>query len=77
MYIAFQEEYQKEGIDWCFKDFVDNRPCLDVIEGRTSVFSLMNEVTNILYGLKLSNNLIYMLSYLPWNLFVGGTVLYK
>ena len=45
MYIAFQEEYQKEGIDWSFKDFVDNRPCLDLIEGRTSVFSLMNEVT--------------------------------
>ena len=64
MCIAFQEEYQKEGIDWSFKDFVDNRPCLDLIEGRTSVFSLMNEVTNILHGLKLSNNLIYVLSYL-------------
>ncbi|KAM7430002.1 Unconventional myosin-XIX [Porites harrisoni] len=38
-----QEEYQKEGIDWSFQDFVDNRPCLDLIEGRTSVFSLMNE----------------------------------
>lgn len=24
---------------------MDNRPCLDLIEGRTSVFSLMNEVT--------------------------------
>jgi len=38
-----QEEYQKEGIDWSFQDFVDNRSCLDLIEGRTSVFSLMNE----------------------------------
>ncbi|XP_027042559.1 unconventional myosin-XIX-like [Pocillopora damicornis] len=38
-----QEEYQKEGIDWTFQEFVDNRPCLDLIEGRTSVFSLMNE----------------------------------
>ncbi|KAL9980241.1 hypothetical protein ACROYT_G008799 [Oculina patagonica] len=38
-----QEEYQKEGIDWSFQSFVDNRPCLDLIEGRTSVFSLMNE----------------------------------
>ena len=41
---AFQEEYQKEGIDWSFQNFVDNRPCLDLIEGRTSVFSLINEV---------------------------------
>ena len=41
---AFQEEYQKEGIDWSFQNFVDNRACLDLIEGRTSVFSLMNEV---------------------------------
>jgi len=38
-----QEEYQKEGIDWSFQEFVDNRPCLELIEGRMSVFSLMNE----------------------------------
>ncbi|XP_022793061.1 unconventional myosin-XIX-like isoform X2 [Stylophora pistillata] len=38
-----QEEYQKEGVDWTFQEFVDNRPCLNLIEGRTSVFSLMNE----------------------------------
>ena len=42
--VFFQEEYQKEGIDWSFQDFVDNRPCLDLIEGRMSVFSLMDEV---------------------------------
>lgn len=41
---TFQEDYQKEGIDWSFQNFVDNRPCLDLIEGRTSVFSLINEV---------------------------------
>lgn len=38
-----QEEYQKEGIQWYFQDFVDNRPCLHLIEGGISVFSLMNE----------------------------------
>ncbi|XP_074635591.1 unconventional myosin-XIX-like isoform X1 [Acropora palmata] len=40
---AQQEEYQKEGVEWSFQDFVDNRPCLDLIEGRISIFSLMNE----------------------------------
>ena len=39
-----QEEYRKECVEWDFQEFVDNRPCLDLIEGRISVFSLMNEV---------------------------------
>ena len=68
MKFAFQEEYQKEGIDWSFQDFVDNRPCLDLIEGRTSVFSLMNEVMKHFLRSKLSNILIWMQSYMSWQL---------
>ena len=44
-----QEEYEKECVEWSFQSFVDNRPCLDLIEGRIGVFSLMNEVRKILY----------------------------
>ncbi|XP_033626962.1 unconventional myosin-XIX-like [Asterias rubens] len=38
-----QEEYTAEGIPWHLFSFTDNQPCLDVIEGKSSVFSLMNE----------------------------------
>ncbi|XP_030847648.1 unconventional myosin-XIX [Strongylocentrotus purpuratus] len=40
---AQQEEYEKEGISWDFCTFSDNQPCLETIEGKLSVFSLMNE----------------------------------
>ncbi|XP_022108866.1 unconventional myosin-XIX-like isoform X2 [Acanthaster planci] len=40
---AEQEEYSIEGISWQFFRFADNQPCLDVIEGKCSIFSLMNE----------------------------------
>ncbi|XP_071497110.1 unconventional myosin-XIX-like [Diadema antillarum] len=38
-----QEEYEKEGISWTFCNFSDNQPCVETIEGKLSVFSLMNE----------------------------------
>ncbi|XP_048581925.1 unconventional myosin-XIX [Nematostella vectensis] len=38
-----QDEYQKEGVDWDFQEFVDNRPCLDLLESRSGVFALLNE----------------------------------
>ncbi|XP_033106967.1 unconventional myosin-XIX-like [Anneissia japonica] len=38
---AEQDDYQSEGIPWAFRDFTDNRPCLDIIEGRISIFALM------------------------------------
>ncbi|XP_072043255.1 unconventional myosin-XIX-like [Amphiura filiformis] len=44
---AEQEEYQTEGIPWSFCSFTDNRPCLDAIEGKISVFTLMNEECNL------------------------------
>ncbi|XP_063966274.1 unconventional myosin-XIX-like isoform X1 [Lytechinus pictus] len=40
---AQQEEYEKEGISWNFCTFSDNQPCLQTIEGKLSVLSLMNE----------------------------------
>lgn len=39
-----QEEYEKEGIDWSYIDFVDNQDILDVIERRTNgIISLLDE----------------------------------
>lgn len=43
-----QEEYEREGIDWSYVDFVDNQDCLDLLEGaRTNqalgVFPLIDE----------------------------------
>ncbi|XP_038059063.1 unconventional myosin-XIX-like [Patiria miniata] len=40
---AEQEEYSIEGIPWQFFSFADNQPCLDVIEGKCSIFSFLNE----------------------------------
>ncbi|KAJ8042866.1 Unconventional myosin-XIX [Holothuria leucospilota] len=40
---AEQDEYKQEGLAWEFCNFTDNQPCLDVIEGRISIFSLLNE----------------------------------
>nr|XP_002739436.2 PREDICTED: unconventional myosin-XIX-like [Saccoglossus kowalevskii] len=40
---AEQEEYKKESISWTYFNFTDNRPCLELLEGKISVFSLMTE----------------------------------
>ena len=38
-----QEEYEKEGIDWSYIDFVDNQDILDVIERRSNgIISLLD-----------------------------------
>ena len=39
---AFQEEFQMEGIDWSFQNFVDNRACLDLIEPKKDKCLLYN-----------------------------------
>ena len=41
---SLQEEYEREAIPWTFTEFVDNRPCLDVLEGNPGVFVILNEV---------------------------------
>src|SRR3569833_2767988 len=38
-----QEEYLKEKIDWTFIDFSDNQPCIDLIEGKMGILSLLDE----------------------------------
>ncbi|KAI0230682.1 Unconventional myosin-XIX [Lamellibrachia satsuma] len=38
-----QEEYIREAIPWNFTEFVDNRPCLDLLECSPGLFALLNE----------------------------------
>ncbi|KAL6052487.1 unconventional myosin-Ia [Balamuthia mandrillaris] len=38
-----QEEYIREGIKWESVDYFDNRPCVELIEGRGGVMSLLDE----------------------------------
>ncbi|KIY51122.1 hypothetical protein FISHEDRAFT_64621 [Fistulina hepatica ATCC 64428] len=45
-----QEEYVKEEINWTFIDFSDNQPCIDVIEGRLGVLSLLDEESRLPAG---------------------------
>ncbi|XP_065831513.1 unconventional myosin-XIX-like [Oscarella lobularis] len=40
---ARQEEYSDEGVPWDPVQFADNRPCVDLIAGRISIFSLLEE----------------------------------
>ena len=45
-----QEEYLKEQIDWTFIDFSDNQPCIDLIEGRMGILSLLDEESRLPMG---------------------------
>jgi myosin-5 len=45
-----QEEYVKEEIKWKFIDFSDNQPCIDVIEGKLGVLSLLDEESRLPAG---------------------------
>ncbi|KAH8829695.1 myosin 5 [Flagelloscypha sp. PMI_526] len=45
-----QEEYVKEKINWTFIDFSDNQPCINVIEGRLGVLSLLDEESRLPSG---------------------------
>jgi myosin-1 len=38
-----QEEYQQEGIRWENVQYFDNKPCVDLIEGRGGIMSLLDE----------------------------------
>lgn len=38
-----QEEYVKEEIEWLFIDFADNQPCINLIESRMGILSLLDE----------------------------------
>ncbi|KAI9890874.1 MAG: Myosin type-2 heavy chain 1 [Vezdaea aestivalis] len=45
-----QEEYLREEIDWTFIDFSDNQPCIDLIEGKQGVLSLLDEESRLPMG---------------------------
>jgi myosin-5 len=45
-----QEEYLREKIDWTFIDFADNQPCIDLIEGKMGVLSLLDEESRLPMG---------------------------
>ncbi|KAG8532004.1 uncharacterized protein KY384_003640 [Bacidia gigantensis] len=45
-----QEEYVKEEIDWTFIDFSDNQPCIDLIEAKLGVLSLLDEESRLPMG---------------------------
>lgn len=45
-----QEEYVKEEIEWSFIDFVDNQPCINLIENRLGILSLLDEESRLPAG---------------------------
>jgi len=45
-----QEEYIREQIDWTFIDFSDNQPCIDLIEGKMGILSLLDEESRLPMG---------------------------
>jgi myosin-5 len=59
-----QEEYVREEINWTFIDFADNQLCIDVIEGKMGILTLLDEESRLPAGAdasfanKLHQNLI-------------------
>jgi len=45
-----QEEYVREKINWTFIDYSDNQPCIDVIEGKLGILSLLDEESRLPSG---------------------------
>lgn len=45
-----QEEYVREEIDWTFINFSDNQPCIDLIEGKLGILSLLDEESRLPMG---------------------------
>ncbi|ORY72028.1 putative myosin MYO2 [Pseudomassariella vexata] len=45
-----QEEYLREQIDWTFIDFSDNQPCIDLIENKLGILSLLDEESRLPMG---------------------------
>jgi myosin-5 len=45
-----QEEYVKEKIDWKFIDFSDNQKCIEVIESKLGILSLLDEESRLPSG---------------------------
>ncbi|GMM35428.1 myosin 2 [Saccharomycopsis crataegensis] len=45
-----QEEYIREKIEWSFIEFSDNRPCINLIEARLGILSLLDEESRLPAG---------------------------
>ncbi|KAI9871799.1 MAG: Myosin type-2 heavy chain 1, partial [Watsoniomyces obsoletus] len=45
-----QEEYMREKIDWTFIDFSDNQACIDLIEGKLGILSLLDDESRLPMG---------------------------
>ncbi|KAK9463558.1 P-loop containing nucleoside triphosphate hydrolase protein, partial [Lipomyces oligophaga] len=45
-----QDEYVKEKIEWTFIEFSDNQPCIDLIEARIGILSLLDEESRLPAG---------------------------
>ncbi|RXK42233.1 hypothetical protein M231_00591 [Tremella mesenterica] len=45
-----QEEYMREEIKWQFIDFADNQACIDVIEGKMGILTLLDEESRLPAG---------------------------
>ncbi|KAG0364687.1 Myosin type-2 heavy chain 1 [Gamsiella multidivaricata] len=45
-----QEEYVREKIDWKFIEFSDNQPCIEMIEGKLGVLTLLDEESRLPSG---------------------------
>ncbi|KAK6465204.1 P-loop containing nucleoside triphosphate hydrolase protein [Scheffersomyces coipomensis] len=45
-----QDEYIKEEIEWSFIDFADNQPCIDLIENKLGILSLLDEESRLPAG---------------------------
>lgn len=45
-----QEEYKEEEIDWTYIDFVDNQPCIALIENKLGILGLLDEETRLPAG---------------------------
>lgn len=45
-----QEEYVKEEIEWSFIEFSDNQPCINLIENKLGILSLLDEESRLPAG---------------------------
>ncbi|CEI97396.1 hypothetical protein RMCBS344292_11530 [Rhizopus microsporus] len=45
-----QEEYMREKINWTFIEFSDNQKCIEMIEGRLGILSLLDEESRLPAG---------------------------
>ncbi|KAJ9077392.1 Myosin type-2 heavy chain 1 [Entomophthora muscae] len=45
-----QEEYVREQIDWTFIEFSDNKPCIEIIEGKLGILALLDEQSRLPSG---------------------------